>query len=134
MREVYSRREAIAASLLGLALAAIVWGPVLLRPFGPAPVPALQAPHLSEVPRAAHARLSIAPLRIAKAKPITLVDINRADALALQTLPGVGPTLATRIVMHRKARGRFEEPAELLEVEGIGSKRFEKLRSWIVAR
>ena len=134
MREVYSRREAIAASLLGLALAAVVWGPVLLRPFGPAPVPASHTPGVSDPPRVPHARLSIAPLRIAKAKPTTLVDINRADALALQTLPGVGPTLAMRIVMHRKARGRFEEPAELLEVEGIGSKRFEKLKPWIVAR
>ena len=134
MREVYSKREAIVASLLGLALAAIVWGPFLLRPFGLAPVPASHPPRLFDIPRAPHARLSISPLRIAKAQPTTLVDINRADALALQMLPGVGPTLATRIVMHRKARGRFQEPAELLEVEGIGSKRFEKLKPWIVAR
>ena len=134
MREVYSRREAIAASLLGLAIAAIVWGPVLLRPFGPVPVPPLQASRLSEPPRASHARLSISPLRIAKAKPTTLVDINQANALALQTLPGIGPTLAMRIVMHRRAHGPFREPDGLIEVEGIGSKRFERLKPWIVAR
>jgi len=134
VREVYSRREAIAASLLGLAIAAIVWGPVLLRPFGPVPVPPLQAPRLTEPPRASHARLSISPLRIAKAKPTTLVDINQANALALQTLPGIGPTLAMRIVMHRRAHGPFREPDGLIEVEGIGSKRFERLKPWIVAR
>lgn len=134
MREVYSRREAIAASLLGLAIAAIVWGPVLLRPFGPAPVPASHTPGVSDPPRAPHARLSISPLRIAKAKPTTPVDINQANALALQTLPGIGPTLATRIVMHRRAHGPFRELDGLIEVEGIGSKRFEKLKPWIVAR
>ena len=131
MREVYSRREAIAASLLGLAIAAIVWGPVLLRPFA---VPASHTPGVSDPPRAPHARLSISPLRIAKAKPTTLVDINQANALALQTLPGIGPTLATRIVMHRRAHGPFRELDGLIEVEGIGSKRFEKLKPWIVAR
>ena len=134
MREVYSRREAIAASLLGLAIAAIVWGPVLLRPFGPVPVSPLQAPRLSEPPRASHARLSISPLRIAKAKPTALVDINQANAVALQTLPGIGPTLAARIVMHRRAHGPFREPDGLIEVEGIGSKRLEGLKPWIVAR
>ena len=132
MREVYSRREAIAASLLGLAIAAIVWGPVLLRPFGP--VPASHTPGVSDPSRAPHTRLSISPLRIAKTKPTTPVDINQANALALQTLPGIGPTLATRIVMPRRAHGPFRELDGLIEVEGIGSKRFEKLRPWIVAR
>jgi competence protein ComEA len=62
------------------------------------------------------------------------VDINQANALALQTLPGIGPTLATRIVMHRRTHGPFREPDRLIEVEGIGSKRLERLKPWIVAR
>jgi competence protein ComEA len=62
------------------------------------------------------------------------VDINRADVLALQALPGIGPGLAARIVAYRKAHGRFDEPTELLEVEGIGSKRFERLRPWVLTR
>lgn len=76
----------------------------------------------------------MSPVRGVKTKPAKVVDINRADALALQTLPGIGRTLATRIVVHRKAHGPFEEADGLLGVEGIGPKRFEKIRSWIVAR
>lgn len=133
MREVYSRREVIVASLLGLAIAASVWGPVLLRPFATTQPSGRHAPHPSVSPRAAHARPSMSLGRGGKAKPAKPVNINRADALALQTLPGIGPTLATRIVMHRKAHGPFQEPDGLLEVEGIGLKRFETIKPWIVA-
>jgi competence protein ComEA len=69
-----------------------------------------------------------------KAKPTRVVDLNRADVSALQALPGIGPALATRIVTYRKAHGRFHEPAELLEIDGIGPKRFDRLRPWILAR
>lgn len=131
MREVYTRREAIVASLLGLAIAAIVWGPVLLRPFGYTPAVDLRTLRLPENPSPAPARLPTPPARIAKGKPTSSVDINQADVTALQTLPGIGPTLANRIVMHRKAYGQFREVDALMEVDGIGPKRFDKLKSWI---
>jgi len=133
VREVYTRREAIVASLLGVSLVAIVWGPVLLRPFGYAPVADLRSLHLPEGQRPGQARQPVAPTRVAKARPTTPVDINHADVTALQTLPGIGPTLAERIIVHRKAYGSFQEVDALMEVDGIGPRRFQKLKPWIEA-
>ncbi len=48
------------------------------------------------------------------------VDLNRADAAALDALPGIGPVLAERIVSWRSAHGRFSTVDELAEVAGIG--------------
>ena len=50
------------------------------------------------------------------------VDLNSADAAALDTLPGVGPVLAQRILDWRTEHGRFSSVDELGEVSGIGDK------------
>jgi len=50
----------------------------------------------------------------------TFVDVNAADAARLRLLPGVGPTLAERIVEHRRAEGAFESLADLERVHRIG--------------
>jgi competence protein ComEA len=60
-----------------------------------------------------------------------VLDINEADAVALQTLPGVGPTLARRIVEHRALHGPFRTPGDLLQVTGIGAKRYAQLQGRI---
>jgi competence ComEA-like helix-hairpin-helix protein len=49
-----------------------------------------------------------------------LVDINAADAAALQQLPGVGPVSAERIVEEREAGGPFASVEELTRVAGFG--------------
>lgn len=69
----------------------------------------------------------------APAKGRTRVDLNRATALELQTLPGIGAVLAQRIVAHRQTRGSFHSVEELLEVKGIGQKRLERLRPLLTA-
>ncbi len=51
-----------------------------------------------------------------------LVDLNTADAAALDSLPGVGPVLSQRILDWRTAHGRFSSVDELGEVSGIGDK------------
>jgi comEA protein len=51
-----------------------------------------------------------------------LIDLNTADAAALDSLPGVGPVLAQRILDWRTQHGRFTSVAELGEVTGIGDK------------
>jgi competence protein ComEA len=51
-----------------------------------------------------------------------LVDLNTADASALDSLPGVGPVLSQRILDWRTAHGRFSSVDELGEVSGIGVK------------
>ncbi len=68
--------------------------------------------------------------RLAASKPslLTPLDVNTANAEALQALPGIGPTLAGRIVAHRDTHGPFVKPDELLQVPGIGPKRWERIR------
>ncbi len=61
------------------------------------------------------------------------LNINTADAEALQALPGIGPTLAEQIVADRQAHGPFQTKEELLRVPGIGPKRFQRIRSLVRA-
>ncbi|GAA4666476.1 ComEA family DNA-binding protein [Frondihabitans cladoniiphilus] len=62
-----------------------------------------------------------------------LVDLNTADAAALESLPGVGPSTAQAILDWRQEHGRFAAPEDLLDVTGIGDKKFEKLRDRVRA-
>lgn len=54
-----------------------------------------------------------------------VVNINTADAAALETLPGVGPALAARIIAWRDENGPFRSVDELLAVSGIGERTLE---------
>lgn len=58
----------------------------------------------------------------------TIVDLNTADAAALDTLPGIGPALAGRILDWRTENGRFASVEDLLAVPGIGEKLVDGLR------
>jgi competence protein ComEA len=62
------------------------------------------------------------------------VDLNRADATTLQTLPGVGPTRAAAIVAHRERHGPFSTPGDLRAVSGIGEATFQALADLVVVR
>ncbi len=62
------------------------------------------------------------------------VDLNTATLAALDTLPGVGPVTAQRIVDWRTTNGRFDSVEQLREIEGIGPSRFAKLKDQVVAR
>ena len=62
--------------------------------------------------------------------PIPL-DLNRADIEALQTLPGLGSTLAHRIVAYRESHGPFRRVEQLMDVPGIGAKRYARLQPWL---
>jgi competence protein ComEA len=59
------------------------------------------------------------------------VNLNTADAAALDTLPRVGPAMAARILAWREANGRFITIDDLRNVSGIGDKTFEGLRELI---
>jgi competence protein ComEA len=56
-----------------------------------------------------------------------LIAINSATLEALQTLPGVGPALAERIITYRETVGRIESPEDLDEVSGIGPALLEQI-------
>jgi competence protein ComEA len=59
------------------------------------------------------------------------VNINTADAAALETLPRVGPAMAARIIEWRDANGRFTAVEDLMSVTGVGEKTFEQLRDLV---
>lgn len=60
-----------------------------------------------------------------------LVSLNRATVEDLDTLPGVGPALAARILEHRSAIGSFSDIRQLREVSGIGEKMFAKIKDLV---
>lgn len=60
-------------------------------------------------------------------------ELNTATAEELAELPGIGETLAQRIIDYRNEHGFFRTPEELMEVSGIGEKRFEALKGKITA-
>lgn len=59
------------------------------------------------------------------------VNLNTADEAALDTLPGVGPAIAGRIIEWRESNGRFASVEDLLSVSGIGPKMLESIRDLV---
>ncbi len=63
-----------------------------------------------------------------------LVDLNRATTADLDTLPGIGPSLAAAIVSYRDKHGRFRQVEDLNQVPGIGAAKLEAIRSLVTVR
>lgn len=59
------------------------------------------------------------------------VNLNSADQIALETIPGIGPVTATAIIAYRTEVGQFESIEQLLEVTGIGPATLESMRPYI---
>ncbi len=62
------------------------------------------------------------------------VDVNTADAAALEALPGIGPSTAAKIVADREANGPFGKVEDLMRISGIGEKKFEGLKDFACVR
>lgn len=60
-----------------------------------------------------------------------IVNINTADEKSMDSLPGIGPVMAKRIVDYRNENGRFTNIEELKEVPGISEKKFGNLKKYI---
>jgi competence protein ComEA len=60
------------------------------------------------------------------------VNLNTATLAELDTLPGVGPVLAQRIIDHRTKRGPFRTVEDLRQVDGIGEETFARLKDLVV--
>jgi competence protein ComEA len=72
------------------------------------------------------------PARTRTRPPVRPLDLNHASALELDALPGVGPAMAARIIATRQRLGGFKAVEDLREVPGIGARRLERLRPWLV--
>lgn len=59
------------------------------------------------------------------------IDINTADWTALILLPGIGETLAKRVVEYRCDVAYFQSPEDICHIKGIGNKKFEKIAPFI---
>ena len=59
------------------------------------------------------------------------ININTATSQELQTLRGIGPAMAQRIIEYRQTSGRFSTVDDLTNVKGIGEKTLEKIRNSI---
>lgn len=57
-----------------------------------------------------------------------MVNINKATQTELETLPGIGPAMALRIIEHREENGNFESIEEIKNVKGIGDAKFENIK------
>jgi comEA protein len=69
----------------------------------------------------------------AKATSSTPVNLNTATMSQLESLPGIGPKTAERIIEYREKVGGFKKIEELMNVQGVGEKSFLKLKDLITA-
>ncbi len=63
--------------------------------------------------------------------PAQTVNVNTATAQQLEGVPGIGPSMAQRIVTYREKNGPFKKLEDLMNVQGIGEKSFLKLRPYL---
>ncbi|MFV2007739.1 MAG: ComEA family DNA-binding protein [Longimicrobiales bacterium] len=90
-----------------------------------------------------HLEVSVIPRRFARrtfengaraTEATRRVDLNRADSASLLVLPGIGPSLAGRILAYRKQQGPFRRVEELVNVRGIGPATMAKLDGYVTVR
>jgi len=62
------------------------------------------------------------------------IDVNTASGADLARLPGIGQAYARRIIAYREAHGRFSRVDDLMNVSGIGTKKFQALRPFVTLR
>ena len=106
-------------ALLFLATLAVLAGIVLGALFLIAPIwqPGTPASYVPALPQAETA---------AESTQQQLVDLNTADAEALQTLPGIGPAKAAAIIAYREEHGPFAALQDVANVPGISEQMTEK--------
>jgi competence protein ComEA len=110
---------ALGAITAALALAALA----SLPPRAPAVVVAIAPEHRTVAPASTAALEALRDGR--------RLDLNHASAADLELLPGIGPSLAQRIVDDRNAHGAFSGADGLRRVHGIGPRTIERLRGLV---
>jgi competence ComEA-like helix-hairpin-helix protein len=116
------REPAAGAPVIVLILAVIVWGAAVRRLYAPG--------GLGRRPARTGAPAAVVAQEPEPVEPEIVddrIDLNAADAAILQTLPGIGPVGARRIVEEREENGPFETVGELVRVAGFGPGRVHSL-------
>lgn len=72
--------------------------------------------------------------RSSSKRPTSVVDLNTASPDQLQSLPGIGKSMAQRIVDYRTEHGPFQVVDDLVVVQGFGKRRLEQVRPWLIAQ
>ena len=62
------------------------------------------------------------------------VNINEAKQEDFEQLPGIGPSIAKKIIEYREQNGKFTSIDELQEVKGIGEAKFENIKEYITVK
>jgi comEA protein len=64
--------------------------------------------------------------------PAEKINLNTATVEQLQSLPGIGPAIAKSIVEHRAKAGKFNRIEEIINVKGVGEKKFQQIKDRLV--
>lgn len=64
----------------------------------------------------------------------SIVNINKATQTELETLPGIGPSLATKIIEYRESNGKFSKKEDIKNVTGIGDSKYASIEEFIVVK
>lgn len=119
---------------LGLYFGRTTGGTVLYQRPAAASSVAAEAPEAPEEPETPEAPEEPAEPEETETEPegmASRINLNTADAAALESLPGIGPALAQRIIDYRTANGPFQTTAEIQDVRGIGAGIYAKIKDSI---
>ncbi|HOW59510.1 MAG TPA: helix-hairpin-helix domain-containing protein [Candidatus Omnitrophota bacterium] len=72
-----------------------------------------------------------ATLHMQGQNPLPVVNINKASATELDTIRGIGPALAERIIKYREQNGAFKTVEDLTKVSGINGSKFKKIKEQV---
>lgn len=62
------------------------------------------------------------------------IDINSASQTEIETLPGIGPSLASKIIAYRNLNGKYKSVEDLKNVSGIGGSKYDNIKEWVIAK
>ena len=65
---------------------------------------------------------------------IVKVNINTANQTEFETLPGIGPSIANKIISYRQENGKFKSVDEIKNVSGIGDAKYEGIKDFIIVK
>jgi competence ComEA-like helix-hairpin-helix protein len=127
LTEAERRGALMVAALLALGAGYDLWRARSTSPVAGAAAPAAVARAAAPAPQRG------APVASPADSGPAMLDLNAASPAELESLPGIGPTLARRIVAHRRAHGRFREVGELIAVRGIGPRLLARIEALVRA-